>query len=426
MAETFGEAVKRLRELRGHLTLRELARRANIDPGHLSRIEAGRRLPTPAIAAAIDHALAADGALVALTQAMTNRANGLSSNGWGRSETEALAAALVAETPTMDNALRLAHEWLVIEPPQVYELRAGRRIGVDVVEKVKARVQQLRLLDDHVGGMDTYDLVTAELDATVTLLREAAYTESVGRRLLGVVSELCQVAGWVTSDAGRTAEATRFYLAGVRAAHAAGDEPGAASNLSSLAYQAANIGDPRQAVTLAASAVRGTQHAASATSRAVLLDRLAWTHARAGDSTGADRALGRVDEAYSDRHPEDDPAWAYWLNEDEIAVMAGRCWTQLRRPLRAVPVLERATAAYGQDTARESALYLSWLAEALIQANEVEQAAVTAGRALELAGAAHSARTAGRLDEIHNMLTPYRGTPVVDAFDEAYRAHQAA
>jgi hypothetical protein len=150
------------------------------------------------------------------------------------------------------------------EPPQVYELRAGRRIGADLVQRVAARVQQLRLLDDHVGGIDTYGLVTAGLDAAVTLLREAAYTEPIGRRLLGVVGELCQVAGWVASDAGRTAEATGFHLAGVRAAHAAGDEQGAASNPSSLAYQTSNIGDVREAVALAGSAVRGAQQTASA------------------------------------------------------------------------------------------------------------------------------------------------------------------
>ena len=64
--------------------------------------------------------------------------------------------------------------------------------------------------------------------------------------------------------------------------------------------------------------------------------------------------------------------------------MAGRVWTQLRRPLRAVPILERATAGYGEETGRETALYLTWLAESLLQANEVERAASTATEALRL------------------------------------------
>lgn len=416
--ESFGNAIRRLRQERG-MSLRELARRARVDPGHLSRVEAGTRPASPAVAAALGKALDADGTLPQATaQPVPVR---LASEGWGRADADRLAADLLAEPPSRDNALHLAHEWLIVEPPQIYEMRAGRRINAATVQRVEDRVQQLRLLDDHAGGLDTYELVTTELAATIQMLREAAYTESVGRRLLAAVAELCQVAGWVAADSGQPAAATRYYLAGVRAAHAAGDEPGAANNLSSLAYQVATIGDRHQAVTLAASAARGADRTATPLSRALLLERLAWAHARADEPTGADRALGRVDEAFNNGPTGEDRAWTYWLNADEVAIMAGRCWTELHRPLRAVPILERATAGYGQDTARESALYLSWLAEAYIQANEVEQAVATAERALALSRASHSTRSADRVHRIRELLQPHRALPVVAAFEEACR-----
>src|SRR5881227_247344 len=98
MAETFGEAVRRLRDARDGTSLRKLAKLAAIDPGHLSRIENGKRPPSRQIAAALDQALGADGALVNL------------------------AGALLTEQPSTANALRLAHEWLVTDPPQVYEM----------------------------------------------------------------------------------------------------------------------------------------------------------------------------------------------------------------------------------------------------------------------------------------------------------------
>lgn len=65
MAGSFGETVRRLRAARAW-SLREVARRAHVNPGHLSRIESGQRWPTPAMAAALDGALAADGELVRL------------------------------------------------------------------------------------------------------------------------------------------------------------------------------------------------------------------------------------------------------------------------------------------------------------------------------------------------------------------------
>ena len=218
---SFGEAVRDRRKTAG-LSLRALARRAHVDPGHLSRIEAGTRPPTAAIAEAVDHALAADGALIALVGRRSVPGRRLDGGVWHRDDAEALAATLVERVPTAENALRLAHEWLVAEPPQLYEVRAGRRIGASTVEHVEQRVHHLRLLDDHIGGKETFTLATTEVAATADLLRLATYTENVGRRLLVALGELCQIAGWVASDAGLHNDAERLYLAGVQAAHAGG------------------------------------------------------------------------------------------------------------------------------------------------------------------------------------------------------------
>ncbi|MBM2620178.1 helix-turn-helix transcriptional regulator [Actinoplanes sp. LDG1-06] len=415
--ETFGQA---LRRLRADLSVRELARRAHLDAGHLSRIENGRRQPSPELALALDQALGAGGGLVALLPPVAEAAEPwrLDSGLWRPADSERLAAAVVAERPTAENAVSLAHQWLIAEPPQLTAIRAGRRIGVEQVEQVEARVHQLRLLDDHVGGADTHDMVTAELTATTALLRDGAYSEDVGRRLLVAVGELCQLAGWTLSDAGAHDRAEAAYLLGVRAAHAGGDVAGAANNLSSLAYQVANVGDAREAVTLARSAYVGARGEASATTRALLAERVAWSAARAGEARDAERALGTVEAEYDHRRPGDDPIWTYWLDEGEIEIMAGRVWTELARPLRAVPILEQATAGYGEDTGRETSLYLTWLAESLLQANEVERAADAATRALRLSRNAGSARADDRVAELRRRLGHHRGNPAADAFED--------
>jgi transcriptional regulator with XRE-family HTH domain len=413
--ETFGQAVRRLR---GSLSLREVARRAHLDPGHLSRIEADKRPPTPLNAAALDDALNGNGTLVEMVPGPRAEPWHLDGGLWRPADSERLAAEIAAQEPTGDNAAELAHQWLITEPPQVYEVRSGRRIGLGTVEEVEHRVHQLRLLDDHVGGNETHAMVTAELAATSSLLRNGSYSEEAGRRLLRAVGELCQLAGWTSSDAGRHAEAERFYLLGVRAAHAASDIAGAANSLSSLAYQIANVGDPRTAVTLARSAYAGARRDATATTRALLAERVAWAAARTGAASGVERALATVETEYDHRRPEDDPEWVYWLDEDEIEIMAGRVWTQLRRPLRAVPILERATAGYGDDTGRETALYLTSLAEALLQANEVERAAEAATRALRLSRRAASSRADDRVSAVRTLLGRHKGNPAVDAFED--------
>jgi transcriptional regulator with XRE-family HTH domain len=417
--KTFGQAMRRLR---GSISLREVSRRAHIDPGHLSRIEADKRPPSLMIAAALDDVLAANGALAAFVSEQRAEPWHLDGGLWRLKDSDRLAAAIAAETPTADNAVQLAHQWLISEPPQVYEIRSGRRIGVGTVERVEQRVQQLRLLDDHVGGTETYAMVTGELAATAALLRDAAYTEDVGRRLLVAIGELCQLAGWTSSDAGRYVEAERLYLTGVLAAHASGDVGSAANNLSSLAYQVANVGDPREAATLARSAYAGARREVSATTRALLAERVAWAAARTGEAAVAERALSTVETEYEHRQVDDDPIWVYWLDEAEIEIMAGRVWTQLARPLRAVPILERATAGYGDDTGRETALYLTWLAESLLQANEVERAAATATEALRLSRRAGSVRATERVAVIRGQLRGFRGNAAVDAFEDEISA----
>ena len=56
--------------------------------------------------------------------------------------------------------------------------------------------------------------------------------------------------------------------------------------------------------------------------------------------------------------------------------------------MRAVPVLESALARYDDSHARDKALYLSWLADAYLDAGEVERAAAVTSHAL---ASAHNA-----------------------------------
>jgi hypothetical protein len=61
-----------------------------------------------------------------------------------------------------------------------------------------------------------------------------------------------------------------------------------------------------------------------------------------------------------------------------------------------VPLLEKVTTSYNWST-RESALYLSYLAEAYDQANEIEVACATRERARALARQVKSPRVEERL-----------------------------
>lgn len=157
----------------------------------------------------------------------------------------------------LDNPLRVAHEWLVADTPAERHTVAGRRVGPSLASELERRVIDLRHLDDVIGGGDLIPLVRRELTDAERVVNESSYTEDTGRRLLTVVGELAQLAGWVASDAGQYTEAQQVYLSGVSAAQDAGNRALAGQLLSSLSYQMANVGDPADAALLARSAVKG-------------------------------------------------------------------------------------------------------------------------------------------------------------------------
>jgi hypothetical protein len=327
-----------------------------------------------------------------------------------------------AELPVnAETVTHLVHAWFVTEPPQLVETVTGRRIGENLVRKVERRTAELRRIDDFVAGGDLHALVEKELRATAALLCEASYTEDLGQRLLVAVGTLAQLAGWVLGDAGQYVPAAHYYLVGVKAAHAAGDVALAANLISTLSYQVTNVGRPREAVLLAQSADTGARSQASPKVQALFKERVAWSYAKSGERRQAERTLAAVETAYERGTSGDNPEWVYWLDEDEITIMAGRCFVELDDAERAVQLLTGVLDTYDQRRTRELALYLSWLAEAHIKRGALDEAVATATRTLELTTQTASARSDDRVSMLRRKLQPHKAHPLVVEFEERVR-----
>ncbi|GAA0355531.1 helix-turn-helix transcriptional regulator [Streptomyces blastmyceticus] len=290
----------------------------------------------------------------------------------------------------------------------------GRRVGVGAVGDLQQRVHGLRLADDVIAGGDLLRPALRELRSAVRLFRESSHTEAIGRSLLRAIGELAQIAGWIASDAGQHAEAERIYRLGLSAAHTAGDTTLAGNLLGCLAYQRTNTGDVREGLIMARAALENAD-GAPPRARALYLDRVAWAHAKAGEPQPAMRALGEAGEALTGHGEEEEPGYLYWVDAGELQVMESRVYTELRRPLRAVPLLRDVLSRYDATHTREFALYLSWLAVALADANEPEEAAATAERVITLSADVASERTAARVKVVLARLEEFRDVAEVRA-----------
>ncbi|WP_256339529.1 MULTISPECIES: hypothetical protein [unclassified Streptomyces] len=128
------------------------------------------------------------------------------------------------------------------------------------------------------------------------------------------------------------------------------------------------------------------------------------------------RALGEAGQALSeDSEGIESPAYMYWVDAGELRVMESRVYTELHRPLRAVPLLQQVLSEYDATHTREMALYLSWLAVALVDANEPEEAAAVAERVITLSSDIPSERTSERVRVVLSRLQCYADVPEVAA-----------
>lgn len=289
----------------------------------------------------------------------------------------------------------------------------GHRIGHHETATLLERVHRLRLADDVVYGKDLIGPALRELRTAVALYQQSTHTQQVGRELLSAIGELAQTCGWIASDAGCYDQAEEIYRLGMSAAKEAGDDVLGGNVAGSLAYQWSNTGKINEAVQLARAAVEQTGTHAPAKARALAFDRLAWVCTRAGDEQAAVTALGQAEQALAQASPgEAEPAYLYWVSATELQIMEARVYTELHRPLRAVPLLMEVLSHYDASHARELALYLSWLVMAYADANEPAAAVEAANRMLAL-GQGGSERTAERTRLVLQRLRAYRDLPEI-------------
>ncbi len=298
---------------------------------------------------------------------------------------------------------------------------AYRRVGSDFPAMLRSRTARLRKLDDVLGGGDTYRLYLAEYESTRSLVKKASSSTVVEKELLTILAEQAQQAGWAAFDMGDQANAERLYkdshAIAVEAAHAAL----AGNALAFLAYQTLP-NDPVVGVALAEQSCVTAGGQAPASVRALLHERRAWAHAVAGNAGAADAALGIAQEALAGDDGQAQPDWSRWVDRQELLIMTGRCWTELRRPLRAVPVLVDVLKDFDDTHARDKALYSSWLAESYLIAGEIEQAATTTTQILKISAGVASVRPRQRIQPILAQLETHNGIAEVDEALQLARA----
>jgi hypothetical protein len=301
----------------------------------------------------------------------------------------------------------------------------GRRIGTQTPELFEQALAVLRRQDDQLGSGQVHATARAQLRLITDTLKDASYTQTVGRRLFSAAAEAARSCGWTAHDSGQHALAEEFYILALRAATAADDPVATANTCAFWAITRYSGGDPHGAVALAEEALHHAGRAGSPRLEAVLHARRARAHAKAGERRAAARAEQAAFAAYDrarDRSPEDEPDAVYWVNLGELESWAATNAMNLGDPARALTHFEAIPAAHqteGHDHhayPRATALRLARTAEAHIALGDLDTAVHTAHQAIEHLGGVTSARSTSTLSGLRTQLSAYRETAVVREF----------
>lgn len=297
-----------------------------------------------------------------------------------------------------------ATDWLINTTDASPSRTHGDPMVPQMADALDARINDLRRMDDGGGGAIVLDWASHDLRWAVQLVRRGAYDALLGARLYAIVAQLAQLTGWLAFDAGRHREAQWYWFIGLRAAHTAGDRGIGASIVSCLSYQCTWKRRPEAAV-LAKIARSGARDVASPVVHALLATRQARAHAMLGEKDACARALDDAARQTAMSPHNADPAWAYWVTPAVLAADAGRAWLDLGDRARAEKHLVEGIRLFGSTQPRNRALHQASLAQARLEAGDVDGAHHAATTAIDLAATVPSIRTRTRLRALRDAFS---------------------
>jgi hypothetical protein len=310
-----------------------------------------------------------------------------------------------------------AHEWLIARPLDDVSHSVGRTVEPRFVDSLDDITAKLRRMDDQMGGGSLIDLVRAQISFVARLIREGRYTDSLGRRLHGTLGELLRLGGWVSYDDGNLAQAQRFWISSLHAAHTAGDTALGANVLGFMSEPAWNFGRPDDAVKLTATALAGYKGKSPHVS-SILHMRSALPFAVRGDALDCKRAIDTAYSAFRSSPPESgEPDWSYWMDEGSLNEQIGICLMSLGEYESASRHLEFSLQVEQNGQIREGVVRQTYLATSYIRQGEPERACEIGMRAIDaLSSQVDSPRLMARVQQLGDDLKLYRNAGAVQDF----------
>jgi tetratricopeptide (TPR) repeat protein len=324
-------------------------------------------------------------------------------------------------TLSAGTAVTVANQWLSLEAPRVQAALRGGTVDTHLVEALEQRLPTIRQMQYALGGGSVRNLADAELRLVTDLLSHSSYTQQLGGRLFNVAAELGRVAGWSSFDAGLHASAERYFIAALRASHAADDRAIGANILKCMSLQLVEADRPDEALAIATTARDGAKQAPPRIV-AMMTVREARAHAVLGETVDCERLLVRAEAAMARADEHESPGWAGYFDQAEYCAQVAACYLLLRRHRTTDYWLSQSLELQPAERTVDRATYLMWRADTTLELGDVDHACSLVGEAVPSIASARSARNRRRLLNLQAKLNPHQRHPAVARLDEQVRS----
>ncbi len=289
------------------------------------------------------------------------------------------------------------------------------------VALVRATLHQAMQLDDALGSPAAQGIVIAQQQFTAAMLSNCP--TGLRSDVLSLYAEWTGLAGSLAWDARDHATSARLYTEARENAHEAEDSDLGSYMLCHLSQLATWQRRPRVAVDYAVAARSWVSQSEDRHLRAYVAIRNAEALALAGQRSPCLAALDEAQAALAGLEPcHPSQSRAYFMGEGIMHSYRGNCLAVQGDARPAAEASRQALATMPAAYTRDRAVTLLELERALIQLDEIEEAADAVAHAAELADQNRSPRLAAAIIGSRHQLSPWADTRSVRELDQRLAA----
>lgn len=403
------------------LTQGQVARAAFRDRTMVAHIEKGRARADERFWQVCDEAVGAGGALLVAFHDLVaaKHAHEQQEQQTRLAEARARAERLTTNGhPAPAPTLPATNDMGLVDPPAL-----SVRLDGGYVETLHSRIRELVDLDIQFGGDQSSGVALRLFRSVHRKLGASQCDPGVERDLYAAAGELGEVAGWLLYDAGKHDLARRVNHEALHLSRLAGDHSMELLTLQNMSMHAGYLGRPAEALRIARMVL--DTNTLSPRLEALFRTREARALALAGDAIAAERTYRKAHSLYLDGVRDDDPMWAWWINDQELAWHQAMIEGDSGEWPTAVDTFHTSVEGMPSKAVRGRYCHLAYLLDAQARGRAVRDADQTIERLMPYVDEVGSTRTATTLLGAIDQLDTRQATPSVRDAARALRTSLA-